>query len=106
MPVLNCSARTCVYNKDNLCSKGDIMVEGAGARTADQTCCSSFKERTVDGMKDSCGGPSEHIDVGCQACDCTYNEEKRCSAREIHISGSHACCCTETECGSFRSKER
>ncbi len=104
MPVLSCSARTCVYNKGNLCSKGDILVEGAGARTADQTCCSSFKERTTAGMDNSCGSASSQVRVACQACDCTYNGERNCNAPEIHISGSHACCCTETECGSFRCK--
>lgn len=104
MPVLSCSAKTCVYNKGNLCSKGDITVEGAGARTADQTCCSSFKERTVEGMMNSCSDGCTQVNVSCQACGCTYNGDKRCKAQEIHISGSHACCCAETECGSFRSK--
>lgn len=104
MPVLSCSARTCVYNKEDMCSKADITVEGAGARTADQTCCSSFKERTVDGMKSSCGEAAPDTEVACQACGCAYNEDACCHAGEIHISGSHACCCTETECGSFRCK--
>ena len=31
MPALKCSAMTCVYNKGELCSKGDIKVGGSGA---------------------------------------------------------------------------
>ena len=31
MPLLSCTARTCVYNKDEYCSKGDILVEGRSA---------------------------------------------------------------------------
>ncbi len=45
MPALVCTAKTCIYNKNELCSKGDIKVEGKIARTKDETwCCSSFQE--------------------------------------------------------------
>ena len=33
MPALQCSAVKCMYNKDNLCSKGDIQVKGDHAAT-------------------------------------------------------------------------
>ena len=75
MPVLSCSAKTCVYNKEELCCKGDIMVEGSGARTADQTCCASFKERSGDSMSNSAGSAKAQIKVDCQACDCTFNKD-------------------------------
>lgn len=32
MPALSCSAMTCVYNQNELCSKGDIRVGGSGAK--------------------------------------------------------------------------
>ena len=35
MTILKCSAHNCYYNKDSLCSKGAINVEGADARYAD-----------------------------------------------------------------------
>ena len=106
MPVLSCSAKTCVYNKEELCCKGDIMVEGSGARTADQTCCASVKARSRDSMSNSAGSAKAQNKVDCQACDCTFNKDRCCDAHEIHISGSHACQCSETECGSFRCKDR
>ena len=37
MTILKCSAHNCYYNKDSLCSKGAINVEGADARYADDT---------------------------------------------------------------------
>ena len=46
MPALRCTAVKCVYNKEELCSKGDIKVSGDHAKSVDETCCSSFKERT------------------------------------------------------------
>ena len=35
MAELKCLAEKCVYNKDYLCSKGDIMVGGKHADTID-----------------------------------------------------------------------
>ena len=32
MPALSCSAMTCVYNQNELCSKGDIRVGGSEAK--------------------------------------------------------------------------
>ena len=29
MTILNCSAVTCIYNKDQLCSRGEIEGNGA-----------------------------------------------------------------------------
>ena len=46
MPALQCSAVKCMYNKDNLCSKGDIQVKGDHAATENETWCSSFVEKT------------------------------------------------------------
>lgn len=101
MPILSCSAVTCVYNKEELCSKGDIMVSGPHAKTADETCCSSFKERSENDMSNSTGSGSEKIDVGCTACECVYNSDEKCSASKIHVGGANACDCRETKCGTF-----
>ena len=57
MPLLNCTARNCMYNKDEYCSKGDILVEGTTAETADETCCRSFVEKkdgTVNRAETGC----------------------------------------------------
>ena len=39
MPALSCSAMTCVYNQNELCSKGDIRVGGSEAKSSMETCC-------------------------------------------------------------------
>ena len=52
MTILKCSAMTCVYNKEQLCSKGDIDVTGENATSANETSCGSFRERTDSSMKD------------------------------------------------------
>ena len=46
MTILKCSAIKCVYNKDQLCSKGKIDVTGENATNANETSCGSFQERT------------------------------------------------------------
>lgn len=102
MPLLNCTARTCVYNKEEYCSKGDIVVDGSNAKVADETCCSSFVERSGSAMNsvgEECG--CKTIDVNCKACQCTFNNQEKCSADKITITGASACHCDETKCGSF-----
>ena len=46
MTVLKCYATTCVYNKEQLCSKGNIDVMGENAHLSEDTCCGSFRERS------------------------------------------------------------
>lgn len=106
MPVLSCAATTCVYNKEELCSKGDIQVGGEDAQHSSDTCCSSFKERAEDSMSNSTGAGCGTIDVECLACECSFNKEEKCFAGAIDIEGSEASESEETECGTFRNQDR
>ena len=105
MPYLVCSAMTCVYNNGQYCSKGDIMVGGQEAQNARETCCVSFKARTEMGGMNSMGTPSQTIDVGCKACHCQFNENSKCAAGQIGISGASACSRQQTECATFQMKQ-
>ena len=102
MPALSCSAMTCVYNQNELCSKGDIRVGGSGAKSSMETCCESFKERGEGTMSNSncCGFTI--IGVVFKAQNCTFIDNFKCDAGDIHIAGDSACSCQETECSSFR----
>lgn len=104
MTNLRCSVMNCYYNEDRLCCKGDIMVDGNGAKNAQGTCCSSFKERTGDSARNSVGHASKDIDVACKACNCVHNKDCKCEADAIGIAGSGACDCRETECTTFCCK--
>ena len=82
MTILNCSAVTCIYNKDQLCSRGEIEVMGHDARVSDETSCGSFRDRNsasvTNSEKESCG--CEKIRIDCKAHECTYNEHCKCTA--------------------------
>lgn len=106
MPALKCSAVTCIYNKQELCSKGDIQVTGDNAVTADQTSCGSFQERKGESMTASCtsGCGCETIAVDCQACKCIYNDNCKCNASQIGIAGSGATTSQQTMCSTFSCK--
>lgn len=104
MAVLSCTAVTCVYNKNELCSKGDIKVGGSNAKAADQTCCESFKERTGDSMSSATGCGCTTIGIDCEAQNCEFNEKCKCVAGAINIGGNEACQCEETRCSTFRCK--
>ncbi len=101
MTQLKCSVKNCMYNEEHLCSKGDITIGGNDASKPNETCCESFRERSERMTNAVVGHPSKNISVRCQATNCDFNEDCRCSAKEIGIAGSNACSCGETECASF-----
>jgi Domain of Unknown Function (DUF1540). len=101
MPALVCAAHTCVYNKEEYCSKGDIKIGGQEATDFHETCCASFEERTGEGSSNSIGTGSLMVDVNCKACNCVYNETEKCCANKIGVAGSSACEANETACGTF-----
>lgn len=68
MTSLKCSAHNCCYNKNSLCSRGSISVEGADARYADDTACESFRDQeecAVKNSADPCCG-CETINIDCK----------------------------------------
>lgn len=105
MTILKCSATTCVYNEDCLCSRGEIDVMGQNAKHADETSCGSFREKNSSAMnsaKDSCG--CEKIQIDCKAQNCTYNEQCKCTAAAIDVTGPGAETSQETKCDTFACK--
>lgn len=104
MTELRCTVDSCLYNKRECCCRGDIKVDGDGASRTEDTCCSSFEERKGESYTSATEHPSKTIDVACDVTNCVYNEDCKCSANSIGISGGNACKCTETECASFRNR--
>lgn len=106
MTNLNCSAITCVYNKDFLCSRGNIEVGGKDAHISDDTCCASFEDRRTrsEGNAVNHFGETEgckRIQIDCIAENCTYNDSHKCTASAIDISGEDADVCQGTCCDTF-----
>ena len=87
MTILKCSATTCAYNEDMLCSRGEINVMGDSAKSSEETSCGSFR--------------CETIQIDCKAHNCTYNENCKCTAAAIDVAGSGAKVCSETKCDTF-----
>lgn len=103
MTILTCSATTCVYNENRLCSRGEIEVTGEQAHRPDETSCGSFRERSMSSAQNSekehCG--CEKIQIDCKAHECTYNEHCKCTAAAIDVEGPNASSSSETKCGTF-----
>ena len=106
MAELKCLAEKCVYNKDYLCSKGDIMVGGKHADSIDDTCCESFMERRQDreAYTSSTSHPSNYISIDCEAVRCMYNTNYKCHADHVDIKGNGANDCKETACATFKER--
>ncbi len=106
MAELKCGAESCTYNKEHLCSKGDIMVGGKHACNCEDTCCESFmvKREGEDSYTSSLSHPSSIISIDCEAVKCVYNQNYKCSAEHVDIRGAHACGSKETACATFKEK--
>ena len=104
MTILKCSAVKCVYNKEELCSKGGIDVVGENATSANETSCGSFQERQEGSVTNSftngCG--CEKIQIDCKAHSCTYNDNCKCTAASIQVDGSNAHESSDTKCDTFQ----
>ena len=108
MVDLKCSVTSCVYNTDNLCSKGDIMVGGKNASQSKDTRCESFMYKREDetSYSSSTCHPCQSISVDCEAEKCRYNSNYRCTAKHVDIMGGcNSCDCKETSCATFQEKQ-
>ena len=106
MTILTCHATKCFYNEQNLCSKGDIEITGDQAHRADETSCSSFRDRSTAGIM-NCEAPHcgcDKININCKAQECTYNDQCRCTASAIDVTGCSTDGCNETKCNTFSCK--
>ena len=101
MADLCCNANTCMYNKDELCCKGDIMVGGKHACEKEETCCDSFAEKRSDSYSSAMDHPSQTISIDCEAAKCKYNTDYKCYADHVDIRGAGAAGSKETACGTF-----
>lgn len=101
MAELGCSVKNCVYNKEECCCKGDIMVGGHKALCEEETCCESFVDRTHDSYMSSVGKPYKQISIDCEAENCKYNHSLRCVAEHVEISGNGADKSSATVCATF-----
>ena len=104
MAELRCKADTCTYNKNEYCSKGDIMVGGKHAVESDETCCESFARKRGESMSNATSHPSRMISVDCEAVKCVYNANYKCTAEHVDISGAGADAGRETACRTFKEK--
>lgn len=104
MTNLTCNAHCCTYNKDNLCSRGDILVTGTDANHPSQTECDSFIGAGRDCYCNSSSSGKESISIACEAINCVHNQDRNCSANHVGINGSKAHSSSETECSSFQKR--
>lgn len=104
MAELKCGVVNCTYNKEHLCSKGDIMVGGKHADNSDDTCCESFMERRDGAMTSAISHPSKTISIDCEAVKCIYNSNYKCVADHVDITGRSADSCRETSCATFAER--
>jgi hypothetical protein len=104
MPTLNCTVTNCAYNSSHYCCLEHIDVSGlVASNKTEDTCCSSFVEKTEGQMSNVSNMCSAEPDANiyCKANSCMYNMGHNCTADAIEIVGQNANHCEQTECSTF-----
>ena len=105
MAELRCRVKNCVYFKDNLCCKGDIMVGGKHATESRETSCESFIERKGNSYTSAMDHPCKTISIDCEAEKCSYNSNYKCHASKVEITCCDGTTCSgDTVCETFKQK--
>lgn len=92
---LKCNATNCAFNQSMECSAGAINIRGAQAVTTDGTTCSSYVDRSSNSFTNGVNYVRTNPNnISCEACNCTYNENKNCTAENVIIDAHKASCDT------------
>ena len=95
MSSLRCSATNCAFNQSTECTAGAINIRGTGAVSTEGTRCSSYVNRSSNAFTNAVGYSHTYPEnIKCEACNCTYNSNKSCTAEDVRIDAHKAACDT------------
>lgn len=100
MTKLQCNVNSCSSYNKGYCCRPCIHVNGATAHMCSETNCQSYSENTNQ-MTSGCqyNNPNQILDISCDANQCLYNHNHKCTADSISINSG----CSGTECSSFKT---
>lgn len=106
MTNLDCNVSCCCHNdnSEKKCCLSSINVRGTGASTCDDTCCGSFFEDKSGSVSNANNTPHVTLDISCDADSCVYNDNSKCTADHIDISGIFASAKDDTVCATYKSR--
>ena len=106
MNNLDCNVTKCCHNDNDekKCCLSSINVKGNNACTCDDTCCGSFFEDTSGSASNSYSTPNITLDIACDAASCVYNDNNKCNADHVDISGILASKTDDTVCATYKSR--
>lgn len=104
MAKISCEVYRCEYNCEGGCRLETIKVDGADAQTCAETVCDSYTDRDEKGCVNCTPADCacNNCEVECDAEECTHNSNCYCTADRIDVGCADACCCSETECRTFK----
>lgn len=103
MHKINCTVKSCYYNKEQFCQIETLHIAGKGSGTTEATYCHSYTAKESAHNKAGEGTLSGTTScICCEVNTCVYNKEKKCSLSEIEVSSlGEVSDCKETDCLSF-----
>ena len=107
MSQLSCSVHSCINNRDNLCTRPSIKVDGVNASRPFETNCDSYQKRQssfTDSV--SYNHPESTTLISCTVDTCSYYAAGRCTAEYVNVVGGRSDTRHETSCATFHDKNK
>lgn len=107
MNKLYCNVDTCINNKNDLCARSSIKVDGCKATCENETCCASFGNRgqSYENAVSTNMDVIPETDITCDVKNCIYcGENNRCTATSVNVSGQGVNDSLQTQCSTFKAR--
>ena len=107
MPLIGCNINNCANNTNGICYANKVSVNGKKARTSNNTCCSSFVNKSgYSNFTNSALDNQACNSLSCNVKTCSNNAGSICALRDVSITSrtDNANISSDTYCGSFRCK--
>lgn len=105
MAKIACGVCECSHNKSGECFANFVSIVGETAQKGEDTCCSSFMDKTTyTELTDNVisGGCCDSLE--CKVKTCKHNEDCCCALDHIKVNGDDVKSYSQTNCLSFCPK--
>ncbi len=107
MAKINCYVNECSHNKSGECYANCVDIVGSSAQKDTDTCCGSFLNKLHYSELTNNTISSGSCDcLKCTALSCDFNKNHLCMLDDIQGGGENVEYHTQTECESFKKKNK
>lgn len=102
---VTCTVENCSHNDSNACCANIVKIVGSSANNYQDTCCSSFLDKTTySTLTNNANGQHLCDALVCDVLNCIHNVDTNCNLNSIDVVGKDVLLYNQTNCSNFMSK--